>query len=248
LLSLDAPLVALLWQMLFVRCLHGRAGLAETILLGLAVWLIYAADRMLDAWRGAGTAPRHRFYARYWRALGSVWIVIFGVGLWFAWVMLPRELWLRGAVVASGVGVYLAGVHGAPVKWRAGAKEAAVGVVFALGTSLAAWPVVAGWADVLAIALFSVLCWMNCAAIEDWEAGRRARDGVWIAAAAVALISVALLPERRPVLACAETASALGLVLLDECGARLSRAALRVLADVALLSPLLFLRVAGSVV
>jgi hypothetical protein len=248
LLSLDAPLVALVWQVLFVRCLHGTAGVTEGVMLGLAVWLIYAADRMLDAWRGAGTALRHGFYGKYWRTLSAVWVAALVSGLWFAWERLPDEVWLRGVIVAAGVTAYLTVLHGLPRRWHAKVKEAAVGVVFALGVSLVAWPVVETWAEVLAIALFAVLCWMNCVAIEDWERGRSARDGVWIAASVVALASVLLLPERRPVLAGAETASALGLILLDRFGRELSREALRVLADVVLLSPLLFLGVAGRVV
>ena len=40
LLSLDAPVVALLWQLLFVRCFHGSLGTLPAALLAVAVWLI----------------------------------------------------------------------------------------------------------------------------------------------------------------------------------------------------------------
>lgn len=248
LLSLDAPLVALLWQVLFIRCFHASAGVETTILLALAVWLIYAADRTLDALRGAGTAPRHEFYRRHWRAVVPVWIVLLVAGAWIAWSYLPEALWTRGLLVSAGAGVYLGAVHGAPQWWRrSGPKEAAVGIVFALGVSLAAWPMVRTWIDGLAIVLFCLLCWMNCVAIEDWEHGGRARAAVIGGAGLVAMIAVVLLREQRPVIACAETASALGLVVLDRYAGRISRDAVRVLADVALLSPILFLHVAGSV-
>jgi len=131
--------------------------------------------------------------------------------------------------------------------WRRGSKEAAVGVVFALGVSLAAWPMVQTPFDVLAIALFCLLCWMNCVAIDDWERGARATGFVIAGAAIVALTAVALLREHRPVIACAETASALGLVILDRYNRRLAPEAMRVLADVMLLSPILLLHVAGKV-
>ncbi len=248
LLSLDAPLVALLWQVLFIRCFHATVGVETTILLALAVWLIYAADRTLDALRGAGSAPRHEFYRRHWRAVVPVWIALLVAGAWIAWIYLPAALWSRGLWVSAGAGVYLCAVHGVPQWWRrSGPKEAAVGVVFALGVSLAAWPMVQTWIDVLAIVQFCLLCWMNCAAIEDWERGAKARGAVIAGAGAVALIAVVVLREHRPVIACAETASALGLVVLDRYAARMSRDAARVLADVVLLSPILFLRVAGSI-
>jgi len=64
LLSLDAPLVAALWQILFVRCFRAPEDPLPAALLVSAVWLIYSADRMLDAWRGTGGRPRHEFYRR----------------------------------------------------------------------------------------------------------------------------------------------------------------------------------------
>jgi hypothetical protein len=247
LLSLDAPVVALLWQILFVRCFHASPGAETAILLPVAVWLIYAADRMLDAWRGAEATPRHQFYRRHWRMVAPVWIVILAAGAWIAWSYLPPVVWSRGLLVAGGTGIYLCAVHGAPSLWRRpGSKEAAVGIVFALGVSLASWPMVQTWIDILAIAQFCLLCWINCAAIEDWEHGTQARASVIAGAGSVALIAAIVLRTDRPVIACAEAASALGIVVLDRWTARISPDAARVLADVALLSPILFLHVAGT--
>jgi hypothetical protein len=246
LLSLDAPVVALLWQVFFVRCFHATVGAETTVLLAVAVWLIYAADRMLDAWRGAGKTPRHEFYRRHWRAVVPVWVALLIVGVWIAWLQLPTALWSRGILLSCGVAVYFAAVHGAPAWWRKPVgKEAAVGVVFALGVSLTAWPMVHTWVDILAIAQFSVLCWLNCVAIEDWEGGRSAQPAVIAGSACVALIAVLVLREQRPVIACAEVASAFALVAVDRYRSRMSPDAMRVLADVALLSPILFLHVAG---
>jgi hypothetical protein len=248
LLSLDAPLVALLWQVFFVRCFHATVGTETTILLAVAVWLIYAADRMLDAWRGAGKTARHEFYRRHWRAVVPVWVTLLIAAAWIAWMQLPAALWSRGILLSGGVAVYFVAVHGAPAWWRRPlGKEVAVGVVFASGVSLTAWPMVHTSADILAIAQFSVLCWLNCVAIEDWESGKSARGAVIAGSASVALIAVFLLREQRPVIACAETASAFALVALDRSRGRMSSDAMRVLADVALLSPIFLLHVAGSV-
>jgi hypothetical protein len=238
----------LLWQILFVRCFHANAGTETAILLPVAVWLIYAADRMLDAWRGCLATPRHLFYRRHWRVVVPIWTVVLAVSAWIAWTYLSPAIWSRGLLVAAGTGIYLCAVHGAPHWWqRSGSKEAAIGIVFALGVSLAVWPMVQTWADVLAIGLFCLLCWINCSAIEDWEHSLPARPAVIAASGCVALIAVLLLRDHRPVIACAETASALGLLIIDRYASRISREAARVLADVVLLSPILFLGVAGTV-
>jgi hypothetical protein len=249
LLSLDAPIVALLWQLLFVRCFHGSLGTLPAALLAVAVWLIYVADRTLDAWRGApGSAqqPRHEFYRRYWRTVLPVWIAALSGGFWVAWSRLPGPLFVEGLAVASGTAVYLAAVHLAPGLLRhKGSKESAIAVLFGLGASLAAWPGVHTTSDVLAILLFSCLCWMNCVAIDDWEREKQLRPSVIAAACLVAVLAAALLHTQRPILGAAETAAALGLIVLDKSRARYSTEALRVLADVVLLTPIVFLPLAG---
>ncbi|HYV63734.1 MAG TPA: hypothetical protein VE958_13715 [Bryobacteraceae bacterium] len=247
LLSLDAPVVALLWQLLFVRCFHGSLGMLPAALLAVAVWLIYVADRTLDAWRGtpgAADQPRHEFYRRHWRMVLPIWTAALGAGGWLAWSRLPGPLFIEGVAVASLTGLYFAAVHFTPsVLRRAGSKESAVAVLFGLGASLAAWPGVQTTSDVLAIVLFSGLCWMNCSAIEDFEHGRELRPSVIVAAGVVALTAACLLQHQRPILGAAETAGALGLVLLDRMRGGYSAEALRVLADVVLLTPIVFLPV-----
>jgi hypothetical protein len=197
---------------------------------------------MLDAWRGCLEQPRHQFYRRHWRAVLPVWIAVLGAGGWLAWSRLPGPLFIEGALVASGTGLYLAAVHLAPtLVTRTGAKESAVAILFGLGASLAAWPGVRTAADVLAILLFSCLCWMNCSAIEDWESGGGLRPSLIVAAGLVAIAAAVFLRQHRPVLGSAETSAALGLILLDRMRGRYSPEALRVLADVVLLTPILFL-------
>jgi len=144
------------------------------------------------------------------------------------------------------VALYFAAVHFAPGPLRrAWPKEAAVAVLFALGASVAAWNRVRSADEVVAILLFSCLCWINCVAIERWE--RRQPDGpISIAAVCVGLAALILLHQHRPVLSGAETASALAFVVLDLGRRRFTADALRVLADVALLSPILFLPIAGT--
>lgn len=245
LLSLDAPLVALLWQTLFIRCFRvsesGPRRALPSVLLVAAVWLIYAADRVLDAWRGACAAPRHEFYRRHWRTVLPIWTVVFAATGWIAWTDLPRPVFARGAWLGAAVALYFAAVHSLRRKWP---KEAAVAVIFALGASLAAWTRVETRADILTVILFSCLCWINCVGIEQWEQGR-GHLPVGLIAACVGLTALFILFRERPVLASAEAASAAALFLLDRGRLNLSADAVRVLADAALLSPILFLPLAG---
>jgi hypothetical protein len=245
LLSLDAPLVALLWQTLFIRCFHapnsGRGQVLPSILLGCAVWLIYAADRALDAWRGAGARPRHEFYRRHWRAVLPIWIFVFAATGWAAWISLPAQLFERGAWLAAAVGAYFGVVHCSRLHWP---KEAAVAVIFGLGASLAAWTRVETSYDVFTVILFACLCWINCTAISEWEEGS-GRWPIGMLAACVGLAAIAVLHRERPILAGAEASSALAFVLLDRGRFKFSADALRVLADAALLSPVFFLPLAG---
>ena len=238
LLSLDAPVVALLWQMLFARCFHARVDPLPSVLLVLAVWLIYAADRTLDAWTGESPRPRHEFYRRHWRALLPLWILALAAGSALAWTRLTREMLHSGIALVIAVVLYFALLHlGIFHK----TKEAAVAVLFALGATLSAWTNVRTAVDIETIVLFSCLCWINCAAIEQWEG-----ESEWPIAAPAGFVAVAaamLLFSSRPVLGGAVAASALCFVMLDRARRHFSRDALRVLADVALLSPLFLLPV-----
>ena len=89
LLSLDAPVVALLWQILFARCFHARVELLPSILLVLAVWLIYAADRTIDAWRGRvdriRRPPPPRILPPPLETLLPLWILVLAAGSALAW-------------------------------------------------------------------------------------------------------------------------------------------------------------------
>ena len=241
LLSLDAPLVALLWQMLFLRCFHGQEQALPAFLLVSAVWLIYAADRAIDAWRGACARPRHEFYRRYWRAILPVWMAVLTAACWLAWTRLARATFERGACLTAIVAVYFAIVHAFPGKWP---KEAAVAVIFALGASLTAWTRVETPADVVTVILFSCLCWINCAAIEEWERGQ-SQFPVGLLAGCIAVAAIVMLHHDRPILASAEASSAVAFVLLDLSRWKFSADAVRVLADAALLSPIFFLPLAG---
>src|SRR5258705_13020409 len=67
LLSLDAPLVRVLWQASLAQRYAVPLRPAARVALFLTVWGIYIADRLLDVRHPAVTAEpaRHRFYRRH---------------------------------------------------------------------------------------------------------------------------------------------------------------------------------------
>ncbi len=72
LLSLDAPTVATLWTVFIAASVHLHLGLIPLLSMASAVWLLYVADRLLDArqlvndpLQRHGLEPRHLFHHRH---------------------------------------------------------------------------------------------------------------------------------------------------------------------------------------
>ncbi len=110
-LSLEAPLIAVIWQTMLARAHHIALMPSTTGGLALTVWLIYVADRLLDGMGGEKNATdlRHAFYRRH-RAL-----FVFGVlptaGVLLAWIALfriPEGLLFECVALALLIGIYLA--------------------------------------------------------------------------------------------------------------------------------------------
>lgn len=112
-LSLEAPLVAVLWQ----AALAHAHGIRLTPLLGaglaLACWVIYVLDRTLDTLGvkdAAALDVRHAFYHRH-RAvllLGVVPVAMVGLG-WMAFCVIPEGVLWQAVGLALLVALYLAG-------------------------------------------------------------------------------------------------------------------------------------------
>ena len=244
LLSLDAPVVAGLWQILFARCYRVPLDGWAVVVLMATVWLIYAADRILDSNRPECATERHEFYRRNRQAVRVIWLAGLVLTAIITMQHLAGALFERGAVLLSLVGIYLALVHA--LEHTAWLKEAVVGVLFAAGTSLAAWNGVRNGANATGVILFAALCCINCVLIETWEAGAKPPEmkqpeTLTCAALAVALAAGVLVLVHGSLLFAAETASAVALLALQRVAPGLSLRLLRVLADAILLSPVLFL-------
>lgn len=246
LLSLDAPCVAVLWTMFFEWQFHARLPAAGPLALGLAVWVLYVADRVHDAVQGDLLQERHRFHLRYTRRLLVAAAVASAavLGLLFNLPAPLRAAWL---LLAIPLGVYVAVVH--VLHLHRVPKEPLVALFFAAATSI---PVLvsrgnAGVGLPLAALSFGLVCWLNCAAIDRWEGtlaaadpltrwmGTHLRAAAWLAAL---LMAPALLLRGSSAIAVAALAAAACLLQLDGWRTRLHPVTLRALADAALLTPL----------
>ena len=258
--SLDAPLVAVVWQRWLARCSRVPLPWQREAVLALAVWLIYLADRWVDGRNGqvAGhETARHVFSSQHRRRLGGLI-----AGLLTALVIVT-PWWLTRRDFRAGIGLlvlsalYFWMTHGTKKNtWMSiFPKEAAVGTLFAMGT--AAFVVLHCRSHdgelVVEVAGFAALCSLNCASITRWERTRgdlrnrssllnafpKLVQGLPMICVGLTLLALAgsCFARSTAFLPLAGSAGLLG--WLDHRRASISGNALRVLADLALLTPLL---------
>ncbi|MEO8663694.1 MAG: hypothetical protein ABI693_34880 [Bryobacteraceae bacterium] len=251
LLSLDAPLVALAWQDLLARSTHLPLPPQARLSLGLSVWAIYLADRILDARRPFTTAeaPRHQFYRNHPLAARTLLALVL-LATTVSVILLPSAIVKAGFLVLAAVAVYLAAIHsGVAPKIP---KEFAVALLFPTGTFLAAWVASPHPAPLLLLFLpFFLLCLGNLCVLETWEwrrwgsIGARPSDAVrkladtlpyWATLLGLISLAVGSAPWYL-----ASGISALLLATLARFHKKLPPDVRRVLADALLLTPL-FLR------
>jgi hypothetical protein len=266
LLSLDAPTVVCVWALLFMKGLHIPFQPWEIAALTLAVWIIYISDRILDGLCKPElviSSDRHQFYARHGlgilRGLPPV-ILIAG---WIGLARLGAETRFAGLVMSAAVIFYFLCIHGNTDRiHRWFPKEIVAGAIFAGGAAIPAW--IHGGAVRNALLpqmlLFAGLCALNCIAIESWEHNRGERQWrkrpYWLIRladtriemiAAVLILcacSIAFIVSRNGIRADSAAASIISLLILMAIERRsnhLSPQAMRVLADAALLTPVVFL-------
>ena len=196
-LSLDAPLVALAWQALFARILKVQLPWPQTVLLGLAVWVIYAADRWIEGWRLSPETvltQRHHFYILWRWPVFMIGIAVILVGLSLAIAWLPNRAWAASIVLAIPTSVYLLS-HQFFHREHPGRipKELCIAILFPLGTVLApvvlALPTMLQWQSAeeiisgrlaalwIPLGLFGLLCLANLVLISAWETEVDAQHG-----------------------------------------------------------------------
>lgn len=265
LLSLDAPLVAVAWLYVFAKTWRlGYHQWEAYACLGLVVWIIYAGDRLLDVsisstMPGHRIGARHEFHKRHRRKFRIGIAVAFVTALVLLITRIPVAIYtyllVGGVLVAGFFGLaLLTDQDSDEVPY---AKNILAGSTFAFGTAMTAHlyrPEVGihEMATSPAFLSFAVLCVLNISAIDLWEHSASARDSATRAFDEVALTLPLLLlgaaalllalrdqqQSARPFFYAILTGAAL-LYILNRNRERFSLDALRVLADGAVLAPVL---------
>jgi len=255
LLSLDAPAVATLWTWFIARTNHVPLRLSSLIAMATAVWMLYAADRLLDAQSENLEALEVRHY--FHREHRSGFMAGIGLASVLLAILLPRipEAAIRLYLILGGlVFGYFVIIHATRSAHRL-PKEIAVGVCFAAATFI---PTVARdpalRLPLLPSALvLAALCSLNCLFIYAWEhplpSGQMPHPVTAIALRhlvsltfLIAAVSstLALFDRRTPwPLYAASAFSAAALLVLHHRRKAFLPLHLRAAADLALLTPLL---------
>ena len=253
--SLDAPSVALVWSLSFAWAAHVLLPLWVPALLVLAVWAVYVADRLLDA-RNAlrcgnlqSLRERHHFHWRHRRSFLPLAVLAAMAAAFLVFDLMPTGARERNSVLAAASLAYFTRVHAARGFRPPFPKELLVGLLFTAGCVIPTWSRSAIPAPALLVpaVFYAILAWLNCDAIDRWEAGANNAPQQRIAftacmVAVAGLLAAVLLLHAQPrsaALLAAGAIAALLLALLDALRARLEHVALRAAADLALLAPLL---------
>jgi hypothetical protein len=263
-LSLDAPLVAVVWQLALARVAGVTLRGHHTFILGAAVWLAYAVDRWIEGWRVAPAqvrTQRHWFYQQWRWPTAVLWVLVLLAALVMSFALLTRAEFKAGLLLLCPVLIYLLShqfVH-RDLRWRA-PKEICVAALLTIG--VACFPVannpgvLAGLAPVLT--LFGLLCFADCALISLWEDEvdrahgetslalqfPRGRPIVRVLPWAIAVLGAACVMHEQFRLSGLTAYAALSGVLLgslDLAHRRFGRQLSRALVDVTLMTPIIFL-------
>ncbi len=246
-LSLDAPIVTLLWQVWFAKCFGVSLKSDDYLILFLTVWLIYALDRWLDAWKLDVSKPhssRHRFYFDYRWPLAGLWMLMLMISASIL-TQLSGQVIIRGLWVLWGCIIYFFLVH--KLNRKALPKEVLVGIMVSLGVTLCFWPL--GFEMVLPALCFAGLITLNCLVIgfgeEMFDRAQQYRsmtqylDKRRLHLTFVSLLLLTLVLSWHTLFYFPVLFSTLGLWGLYQMQGSLRPALRRVLADLILLSPLL---------
>lgn len=257
-LSLDAPIVLLVWQAAAAATAGVAIGWPQRVVLAASVWLAYATDRWLEAWRLPAPmvrTPRHAFHQRRRWTIAAVAASVLVADITLAVASLSASDLFAGLWLALAAACYVLShqwLHRA-ARWRA-PKEVVVAVLLAAGVWLFVrhGPAAAVWPTV---GLFALLCLTNISLISTWEVDVDRRHGQsslalhsdaarrwipllpWLAALVAVVVAIAGAPAVRAVAACAFV-SALLLAASDRLEPRTGWPLARVSSDLALLTPL----------
>lgn len=197
LLSLDAPLVAVAWLYMFAKTWRvDYLPWAAYFSLGLVVWVIYVADRLVDASLESGSQhkleARHEFHRKHQRGFRRMAIAAAVVAVFLVVTRLPFAIYgivlgpggyfgyaIIGALMVAGFFILSVFSDKGPGEIPHG-KNILAGIAFAYGTAMIAFAYTSfDFWDFLGsrpLICFAFLCILNISAIDLWEHAHRSID------------------------------------------------------------------------
>jgi 4-hydroxybenzoate polyprenyltransferase len=160
LLSLDIVAGAVVSALFFARVLEVTLRPLGLLALALTVWVIYTADHLKDA-RDIGKSAstlRHRFHQEHFKTLliAAGLAVLLNVFIVF---FLRKQIFVRGTVLAAGVGIYLI-----VQRYLKFLKEICIAFLYTCGVLLPSYTltkVELVTAHYLLIIQFAMVAWLN---------------------------------------------------------------------------------------
>lgn len=238
-LSLDAPLVAIAWQALFAR--ETRTVLAghHTLIVFLSVWLGYAADRWFDNLkRKRPNSEQHQFYAKHFRAIPTIWILVLASAVALAFTHLTRSELAHGFVLMGFSLAYTLFAQKARKLAAYPFLKSLFTALLVLASSLLFLP--PDSLSLLSVACVGILFTSNCLFIRSWTHDGKAQHALLLALANAAL-SVFAIWTLSSSAAIAAIASQVTILALHLSRNKTNTPTLRTAADLCLLSPWLML-------
>lgn len=234
-LSLDAPLVAVVWQDFVARSFPSTLLPAGRWMLGLSVWGIYLFDRLIDARRRTrvSNSPRTSFYSQHNRIVMALLATIVMAGAFIAAAGLRRQVFAGGVIAGIAVAGYLGAF--AVTGLSGTGKRLAAALIFTVGVFLVAGVEVPMGRLVWPALSFFGLCLGNLALNTAWE-GRMSATPVCACLLGLAVLCFA---AGRTSWYLAAAASSVAMSVLGLVGNPLTKDLRKVLSDAALLTPLL---------
>ena len=269
LLSLDAPTVAALWTWFIAAASHVDLPITSPLAMFTAVWMLYAADRLLDARlldaRLFDTSPlhpgaieaRHLFHHRH-RTAFLAGIALASIALAALLPRIPAEAIHLYLILGGLTFGYFILIHATSSAHRL-PKEFAVGLFFAAAAFI---PTVARHPSLRLpllppAILFAALATLNCLFIYAWEhdperhidhpthaTTRFALQHLHLFTLAIILTGAALTLRNHRTswpISLAVTLSAILLLILHHRRRHMATITLRAAADLVLLTPLLLI-------
>lgn len=263
-LAFDAPTVTAAWQWLFAKVCGAELGAHHFVLLWASVWMAYAADRWIDGWAlslSQVRTQRHFFFLRWRWPFFAVWCLVLVASVALAAATLTAREWGASLSMMAVAVVYLLVCQALRrIRPEYVPKEVFVAAILAAGACL--YPAMSAREPLGLLAgpasLFLALCLANCLLIAKWEREVDLGHGhlsfalqfsktASIIGGLLGVIMVCglwLAAERAGAGRQAGVCGAAGALLLfavDLSEPRIGRELARLLADVALFTPLVLL-------